>query len=78
MSFVFHEVVFIINKMFRNLISWLCGDEMQEVMAGFKIWCDLPFVQGAINGTHIAISKPLGPFPKDYYYHNMGGYNIIA
>jgi len=51
---------------------------MQEVMAGFKNWCDLLFVQGAINGTHIAISKPLGPFPKHYYYHNMGSYNIIA
>jgi len=78
MSFVLHEVVFIINKMFKNLISWLCGDEMQEVMAGFKNWCDLPIVQGAINGTHITISKPSSPFPKDYYYHKVGSYNIIA
>jgi hypothetical protein len=47
-------------------------------MAGFKNWCDLPFMQGAINGTHIAISKHLGPFPKNYYYHKMRGYNIVA
>jgi len=64
--------------MFKNLISWLCGNEMQAVMVGFKNWCDLPFVQGANNGTHITISKPLGPFSKDYYYHKTGGYNIIA
>ncbi len=51
---------------------------MQEVMAGFKNWYDLPIVQGAINGIHITISKPSSPFPKDYYYHKMGSYNIIA
>jgi hypothetical protein len=51
---------------------------MQAVMASFKNLCGLPFVQGAINGTHIAISKPSSPFPKDYYYHKTGGYNIVA
>jgi len=40
--------------------SWLCGDEMKTLTVGFKNWCDLPFVQGGINGTHIAICKPFG------------------
>lgn len=35
-------------------------------------------MQGVINETHIAISKPLGPFPEDYYYHKIGGYSMIA
>jgi hypothetical protein len=51
---------------------------MQVVMAGFKNWCILPFVQGAINQTHIAISNALGPFPKDYYYYETTRYNIVA
>jgi hypothetical protein len=35
-------------------------------------------VQGAINNTHIAISKPLTPYLQDYSYHKMGGYLIIT
>jgi hypothetical protein len=34
-------------------------------------------VQGAIDGTHIYIFKP-STYPKDYYYHKCGGYNVVA
>jgi hypothetical protein len=34
-------------------------------------------VQGAIDGTHISIVKP-STYPEDYYYHKVGGYNVIA
>jgi hypothetical protein len=35
-------------------------------------------VQGAIDGTHVFIAKPLTPFAKDYYYHKIGGHNFVA
>jgi hypothetical protein len=47
-------------------------------MAYFKTWCGLPFVQGAIHGTHISIAKPLVLFTKDYYFHKTSGCNIVA
>jgi len=37
-------------------------EKMQEVMNGFKSWCGLSYVQGTIDGMHISISKPFGPF----------------
>jgi hypothetical protein len=35
-------------------------------------------MHGTINNTHISISKPKLAFAKDYYYHKMGGYSIVA
>jgi len=35
-------------------------------------------MHGAISNTHISISKPKLAFVKDYYYHKMGGYLIVA
>ncbi len=72
------EVVYAINKVFKSLISWPNGNEMQIIMAYFKTWCGLAFVQGAIDGTHISIAKPLGPFAKDYYLHKTSEYNMVA
>jgi hypothetical protein len=47
-------------------------------MANSKTWCGLPFILGAIGGTHVSISKPLRPFVEDYYYHKIGGHNIVV
>jgi hypothetical protein len=49
---------------------------MQVVMEEFKQWCGLPSIQGAIDETHISISKPIY-FPKYYFYHKIGGYSIV-
>ncbi len=38
----------------------------------------MPSVMGAINGTHISIAKPIGFFLRDYYYHKIACYNIVA
>jgi hypothetical protein len=35
-------------------------------------------VHGAINGTHIFISKPNIPFVKNYFYHKIRRYLIVA
>jgi len=44
------------------------------VMDEFKQWCNLPSVQGTIDGTHISILKPQGGFASYYYYHKTWGY----
>jgi hypothetical protein len=66
MFFVFHEVVITIHKMFKDSISWSFKNEMQQMMVGFKNWCGLPSIQGAINGTHIYKTKHSKPFLEDY------------
>ncbi len=53
------------------------GDRIQFVMIGFKSLCIMPNVMGAIDGTHICITKPIG-FPEDYYYHKIEGYSMVA
>jgi len=35
-------------------------------------------MQGAIDGTHVHISKPETPFTKDLYYSKRGMYSIMA
>jgi hypothetical protein len=50
---------------------------MAIVMDDLKVWCGFPNVQGAIDGTHISMVKPI-LFPKDYYCHKLGGYSLVA
>jgi hypothetical protein len=38
---------------------------MEFIMFGFKTLCDLPSIHGAIDGTHIFISKPSRHFSED-------------
>jgi mRNA-degrading endonuclease RelE of RelBE toxin-antitoxin system len=51
---------------------------MATIMSWFKSFCNLPNVRGAINGTHFSMAKPIRPFNKNYYYHRIGGYNIVC
>jgi hypothetical protein len=51
---------------------------MQTIVVDFKMWCGLPSMQGAIDGTHVSIAKPLRPFVEDYFYHKTCGYTIVA
>ena len=46
-------------------------------MLDFKNWCGMPSVQGAIDCTHIAISKPAA-YPEDYWYFKTGAYSMVA
>jgi hypothetical protein len=72
-TLVLHEVVDVMNVIFKKLLSWPNGVEIQVFMEDFKQFCGLPNVQGAIDGTHIIIFKPLTPFSKDYVYHKTKG-----
>jgi hypothetical protein len=76
-SIVIREVVAALNTCFGDLISWPRGDEMREVMLDFKRFCGMPSVHGALDCTHIAISKP-SEFPEDYWYFKTGGYSMVA
>jgi hypothetical protein len=38
----------------------------------------MPNVMGAINNIRIAITKPYCAFDKNYFYHKIEGYNIVA
>jgi hypothetical protein len=51
---------------------------MLVLMEEFMKLCGLSSVQGAINDTHLFILKPQRAFVEDYYYHKIGGYNIMA
>ncbi len=51
---------------------------MQVGMEDFRHFCGLPNIQGAIDDTHIKISKPLIFYLEDYFYHKTNGYSIVA
>ncbi len=76
---VLYEVVKIMNNMvFKNLITWPMGQKMEDVILEFKEWCELSNFQGAIDDTHISISKPKVDFVEDYYFHKTKGYSIVV
>ncbi len=39
---------------------------MKFVMQDYKISCDMPIVQGAIDGTHINVARSSNPFLEEY------------
>jgi hypothetical protein len=51
---------------------------METMMQGFKTFCDLPSIHGAIDGIHFSISKPSRHFSKKYYYHKIRGYIVVC
>jgi hypothetical protein len=76
-SIVIWEVVRAINSVYRDVISWPRGADMRQTMLDFKSWCGMPSVQGALDCTHIAISKP-ADYPEDYWYFKTGAYSKVA
>jgi len=51
MHFVLHEFTWGMNIMLNNQLKWLKGNEMGEIKARFKDFCDLPSIHGAIIAT---------------------------
>jgi hypothetical protein len=71
MFLVSHEVVITIIKMFKDLISWPSGNEMQQVMVGIGV-VYLPYKVPSMGHTSIKLNIQ-GPFLKI-----MSGCNIIV
>jgi hypothetical protein len=64
-SLVIREVVSAINRVYNHALQWPRGAQMQQTMLDFKHWYGMPSVQGAIDCTHISISKPAA-YHEDY------------
>ena len=74
-SNVIHDTCRAINIAKRHEIAWPTGSRLLQVQNDFKVLCGLPAVVGAIDGTHIHISKPrVGP--EDYFYFKTHGYTL--
>jgi hypothetical protein len=74
-SMILRKVMNGINEALRHEISWPVGDMLCETQEEFWRLCGLPAVLGAIDGTHISISKPKYG-RADYFYFKMGGYML--
>ena len=75
MSLLLRDVVQAINTTLRSEISWPTGNKLVETEGGFYDLCGLPGVVGAIDGTHVSISKPRYG-SADYFYFKSGGYTL--
>ena len=74
-SLVLRDVVQAINVTLRSEISWPTGERIVKVEAAFQELCGLLGVLGAIDGTHVTISK-LRFGSADYFYFKSGGYTL--
>ncbi len=61
-ALMFRKFVKFVNIVFKSFIRWPKGKEMKVQMTKFKQWCQLLSMQGAIDKTHVQISKPKTPF----------------
>ena len=74
-SVILRDTIKAINNVLRHEISWPMGHKILETQNHFKSLCGLPGIMGAIDGTHIHISKPrvcLG----DYFYFKSRRYTL--
>ncbi len=77
-SVVLREFIIGINIVFKKVFSWPIENKMQTIMQGFKSFCALPNIQGVVDGMHFSISKFVGSFSEDYFYHIIGGDSIMC
>ena len=75
MSCILRDVVHAINDTLAHELTWPRGDCLRQTQEIFFDLCGLPGVVGAIDGTHISISKPQ-IVPADYFYFKLGGYTL--
>jgi hypothetical protein len=43
----------VVNVVLKIQLKWHVGDDLNEVMIGFKDLCGLPSIHGTIDATHI-------------------------
>jgi len=71
LSIMLREVVHSINVVFRGEISWPRGQQLLDTEAQFRNLCNLLGIVSAIDGIHIAISKPK-VCSSNYYFKSAG------
>ena len=74
-SAILRDVVHAINDTMRQELTWPTGERLLQTEQNFYDLCGLPGVMGAIDGTHVPISKPKH-CPADYYYFKSGAYSL--
>jgi hypothetical protein len=74
-SAILRETVWAINDCLCHEIKWPTEERLQQTQPDFQQLCGLPAVVGAIDGTHINISKPRHG-AEDYYYFKSRGYTL--
>jgi len=66
----------IVTKLMSVYISFPTGDELKEVVKGFKEKWDFPQCAGSIDGSHISVTPPL--MNHTDYYNRKGFYSVIV
>jgi hypothetical protein len=74
-SEILKDVVLAINVVLWNEIKWQRDVKALESQNAFKDICGLPRIIGAIDCTHVAISK-LKVGSEDYYHFKSRGYTL--
>eukprot|EP01018_Ginkgo_biloba_P008023 Gb_17152 [translate_table: standard] len=74
--YVVKEFVRAINKILVHHISWPRGEYMDMVIKRFYDKSGLPNCCGAIDATHITITKPYGVDGTDYYNRKQS-YSVV-
>ena len=73
---VVHETcTAIIQKLLLLYISFPIGDEVSEVVRGFKEKWGFPQCVGSVDGSHIPVTSP--SMNHTDYYNRKGWYSIV-
>jgi hypothetical protein len=75
MSKMLRDTVCAVNDTLRHELTWPNGQKLLECQLRFRDPYGMPGLVGAIDGMHIAISKPTSR-AEDYYYFKSGGYSF--
>jgi len=75
MSSILKDVVHAINNTLRHELSWSRGEWIQQIEEDFYNLCNLLGIMGAIDGTHVSISKPQNCL-VDYFYFKSRSYML--
>jgi hypothetical protein len=58
MHLVLQKFVCSVHVVFKSQIQWPKGEDLAKVLRGFREFCGLPSIHGAIDVTQIHIQKP--------------------
>jgi hypothetical protein len=76
-SIILKEFFVAIKKHFKPLvIPKLIINKIKEITIGFECLYKIPYILGAINGSHVPIIAP-NVDPKSYYCHKGFYYTLI-